>query len=361
MKKPRLPKEVLRGGRFLFVFTLCFGPRPPAAAAPPGVSAGETAPAAAAPAHPTTDFTERKATRPWRIAFIPKFKFLGETGRLSSYWQPAWVGAMKAGEDFGVTVRLVTSEVRGATEADYVEPQIRLVGDLIAHGLADGIVIAPFDSNRLAPVLEKAIAAGIPVVGLDTPVNSDQVVTFVTFDNFAAGRMLGQWVAQQLHGKGKALILDGPPHEQNAVDRRRGFLAGLGAIEILNIKSADWEIAPARQVTTDWLRQFSEVNVIMAANDNMAIGAGQAAAAARRRGILITGFDGTAEALAAIKSGQIAATVDQEPGRQARLATQLLIRHLETGEKFPATVLLPGPLLVTGDNIAQVLAQRARR
>ena len=304
------------------------------------------------------DFTEKKATHPWRIAFIPKFKFLGKTGRLSSYWQPAWEGAQQAGMDFGVRVKLVTSQVNGSTDAEYVEPQIRLIVDLIARGELDGLVIAPFDSNRLAHVVDKAIAAGIPAIAMDTPVNSDRVLSLVAFDNFHAGRAMGEWVVHHLHGKGKAVILDGPQGQQNAVDRRNGFLAGLqtGDVDVLNIKSADWESEPARQVTAAWLQRFPDANIIMAANDNMAIGAAQAVAAVKRPGILITGFDATDAALGAIQAGRISATIDQAPGDQARLAIQLLIRHLETGKTFPPLVYLNKTPLVTKENVGNYLS-----
>jgi ribose transport system substrate-binding protein len=308
------------------------------------------------PANPA----EMVATRPWRIAFIPKFKLYGETGTLSSYWQPAWEGARKAGSDFGVDVRLVTSDVLGLSDAAYVEPQIRLVADLIARGKLDGLVIAPFDSGRLAPVVDKAVAAGIPTVAMDTPIDSDRVLTFVAFDNSAGGRVTGEWVVQQLGGKGKALILDGPQDQQNAVDRRNGFLVGLqtGSIDILDTKTADWEIEPARQATAAWLREFPEVDAILAANDNMAIGAAQAVAAAGRPRILITGFDATDAALIAIEAGQISATIDQAPAEQARLAIQLLVRHLETGESPPGIVLLSRILMVTKANAGTYLSQR---
>jgi ribose transport system substrate-binding protein len=303
---------------------------------------------------------EIKAAHPWRIAFVPKFKFLGETGALSSYWQPAWEGAQKAGADFNVTVRLVTSNILGSSDPDYVEPQIRLIADLIAKGVTDGLVVAPFDSNRLAPVLEKAVQAGISVVSMDTPVNSDRLLTAVAFDNFKAGRDLGAWVVRRLRAKGNALILDGPQHQQNAVDRRNGFLAGLdtGNIKVLNIKSADWEVGTARSITENWLEIYPDVEVIMAANDNMAIGAAQAVAAAHRYGILITGFDATDAALEAVRTGQIAATVDQTPDQQARLAIQILVRHLETGENFAPVVYLQGASLVTAENVGSYLSHK---
>ncbi len=313
-------------------------------------------------AAPQPTYPEIKARHPWRIAFIPKFKFLGETGSLSLYWLSAWEGAQKAGADFGVTVSLITSQVRGSTDADYVEPQIRLIADLIAHDQVDGLVVAAFDSNRLGPIVDKAIGAGIPTIAVDTPINCDRVLTFVAYDNFHAGQAMGQWVVAQLGGKGKALIIDGPQDQQNAVARRHGFLTGLGSgnIDILKAKSGDWETAPARRLVKDWLEQEGEVDVILAANDNMAIGAAQAVEDEQRSGILITGFDATSLALEAIRQGRISATIDQEPGVQVRLAIQLLIRHLETKETFPPVVYLPGIKLVTRSTLGAALPQATR-
>jgi ribose transport system substrate-binding protein len=309
--------------------------------------------------NPPIYFTEIKATRPWRIAFIPKYTNFNEPGEMSPYWQVAWQGTQKTGLDFGVIVKLVTSDVRGSADAENVEPQVRLVADLIAQGDLDGLVIAPFDSNRLAPVVDKAITAGVPTVAMDTSVNSERLLTFVVIDNFTAGQVLGEWVAQQLGGKGKALILDGSQNQQNAVDRRKGFLTGLQTenIDILDTESAGWDIEPARHITAAWLQKYADVNVILAAIDDMAIGAAQAVAEAKRSGILITGFAATHTGLTAIKDGQISATVDQAPGEPARLAIQLLVRHLETGETFPSIIFLPRIPLVTKENVGIYLSQ----
>ncbi len=332
----------------------------------PSVIAPQTQPLAAtiktSSGAPTSsiDLTPVKATRPWRIAFVPKFKFLQETGKLSSYWQPAWEGARQAGQDLSVKVELVTARVPGSSDAEYVEPQIRLVADMIKRGDVDGLVIAPFDSIRLAPVVDKAVAAGIPTIAMDTPVNTDRLLTFVVFDNVKAGQVLGEWVVKQLGRPGKVLILDGPPDQQNAVDRRNGFLAGLktGNIDVLDARSADWEIEPAKKITAAWLAEYATVDAILAANDNMALGAAQAVAEARRPGIIITGFDATDAGLTAVQAGQMSATIDQAPAKQARLAVQLLVRHLEKGEKFPPAIFLSDIPLVTKVNVEDYMSQK---
>jgi ribose transport system substrate-binding protein len=310
---------------------------------------------------PTVDLTtELKASQAWRIAFVPKEKFYARTGNLGAYWQPAWEGAEQAGKDFGVEVKLMALDVFCETDAECVEPQIRLIADLIERGDIDGLVVAPLDSDRLAPVVNKAIAAGIPTLAMDTAVNSDQLLTFVTFDNFAAGQIIGKWVVEQLGGRGKVTILEGPSDQQNAVDRRNGFLAGLqgGDIDVLDTQSGDWEIEPAQEITTAWLQKYADIDVILAANDDMALGAAQAIAEAHRQGIIVTGFDATDAGLAAIEAGQVAATIDQAPGKQARLAIQLLLRHLETGETFPSIIFLPEIPLVTPENVGDYLSEK---
>lgn len=324
---------------------------------PPVFQANEPASTAPTSASNMLLLPEVRAKHPWRIAFIPKFKLLGKTGKLSAYWQPAWEGAKKAGDDYGVTVSLVTSPVLGNEEVDYVEPQIRLVAELTKDHTVDALVIAVFDSNRLAPVINKAVSAGIPVLTLDTRVNTDRVLSFIAYDNYAAGAQMGQWVVHKLNGRGKVLLLDGPQDQQGAVDRRKGLLAGLrsGNVEVLNTKSGDWETVPAHQITTQWLQQYPAVDAILAANDNMAMGTVQAIEQAHRTSILVTGFDANDAALQAIAKGQMGATIDLAPGVIAHKAVQMMVHHLETREKFPAVVSFSDVTLVTQVNGNTVL------
>ena len=303
---------------------------------------------------------ERQATQPWRIALVVKDEDLSSMENISDYWLSAWRGAEQAGRDFGVEVELLMLPEPCAPQPDCVEPQIRLIAGLIERGETDGLVIAPFDSNRLVPVVEKAIDAGIPTVAMDNAVNSDKLLTFVMFDNFAAGRVIGEWVVEQLGGTGTALVLEGPPDQQNALDRRDGFLAGLrsGDIDVLDTQRSDWSVELAGEAARAWLDEFSDIDVILAPSDREAIAVAEAVAEANRQGILITGFNATDVGLKAIADGQIAATVDQSPDQQARLAIQLLIRHLETGETFPSIIFMPDVPLVTRENVENYVSEQ---
>lgn len=297
---------------------------------------------------------EMQASKRWKIAFFGKDDIDPLTGKARDLYQAqAWKGAKQAADDFGVQVQLVANKCQTC-----VEDQIRAIARTIDSGEVDGMIIMATDSVRLARVVEKAIDAGIPAIAMDTPVNSERLVTLVVFDNYTAGVRMGEWVVEQLGGRGRVLVLDGALEQQNAIDRRNGFLAGLqqGNIEILDSKSANWRREMAREIVANWLQQFPKIDAIISANDAMALGASEAVAAAASSEIVITGFDAVTPALKAIQAGKMTATIDQAPSPQARLALQLKIRHLEAGETFPPRVLMPKIPLITKQNVEDYLS-----
>nr|WP_082708415.1 sugar ABC transporter substrate-binding protein [Marinobacterium profundum] len=289
---------------------------------------------------------ELTASRPWRISFLMK-----NFAWANPYWRRTQEGAETARQDFGVFLR-----VQGVQEYA-VERQIRSLDALIRENRSDGIIIAPLDTNRLSPVVEKAVRAGIPVIVYDTPLNAEGILTYVGSDNFRAGTLLGRWVVEQLGGAGNVLIMEGLPGHQNSLDRRNGMLEGLreGDINVLGLSSGRWQRADAQRVAADWLERLDDIDAIMAVDDVMALGIADALDAANRRNVLVTGFDANTDALLAIRHGRLHATMDQVPKLQARRAVQLMVRHLETGEPFPATLLWSNLRLVTAENVTDFL------
>lgn len=272
-------------------------------------------------------------TKPWQIAYV--FKTQSDP-----FWQTMAEGVEEFRETSGIKSIVKFTEKQPSILGD-VEKQINLVLDLLESDNIDGLIIAPDDSIRLVPVIEKATNAGIPVIVIDTPIDTDKILTFVTFDNFEGGKILGEWVIKKLQNSSvtdkniNILILEGSLREENTIERRQGFLAGLKTantiynLDILDMKSAEWKTQKAKLITETWLDKFSEIDVIMAADDLMAVAASEAVKEANRSGILITGFDGTTFGLNAIKTGKIDATIDQIPKTQINLITQLMLAYLE--------------------------------
>ncbi|MEA5536552.1 sugar ABC transporter substrate-binding protein [Crocosphaera sp. XPORK-15E] len=306
-----------------------------------------------------------KPTKPWRIGYLLKTSS-------DPFWQRIDQGIKEISQDFGIQGIVKYTADKPDTKGD-VKNQILLILDLIENKKVDGLIIAPEDSIQLIPVVEKATEEGIPVIIIDTPIDTKEILTFVSFDNFQAGKMMGKWVIQQLEkshaseGNVNVLILEGSLHEENTVERRQGFLEGLKTLkkannlDILDMKPANWETSKAKKITAAWLDKFPDIDVIMAADDQMAIGASQAVAEAQRTGIIITGFDGMNQGLNAIKAGKIHATVNQIPEIQVKLTTQLMIDYLEgKKQQFPPCQLIwenhtEASLLITFENIDQYL------
>ncbi|NJL90057.1 MAG: sugar ABC transporter substrate-binding protein [Coleofasciculaceae cyanobacterium SM2_1_6] len=291
---------------------------------------------------------EIKATRPWKFVIAIRERLIGEGKFANPYWDTVWESAQKAAADFGVEVALLPNPCQTC-----VTEQITAIDALTRPPKVDGLIIAVADSEALVPVVEKVIAAGTPVIAIDTLLNTDRLLTFMGFDNFAGAKALGEWVANQLKGQGQVAILNGFLDQQNAIGRRNGFLAGLqqGNIEIVATGVANWKTDLAQQLSAEWLTRYPNLKAIVSANDDMALGA-IAAAKAAKSSVLITGFDANAEALDAIKNGQMGATISQLMDRQTRLSIQLLIRHLEKKETFPPFVTLSEVSVISKDNIS---------
>jgi ABC-type uncharacterized transport system ATPase subunit len=154
-----------------------------------------------------------KVTKPWRIGFVVK-------DTRNPYYIRMKAGAEKTGQELDVKVTVQAPET-----PYHVEEQIQIVEKLIQDKI-DGLIIAPTDTDGLVPVVEKAVEQGIPVIAIATPLNTDKLTTFVGFDNATAGRMIGEWVVDQLGGSGRILVLEGPLGQENVEDRRNGFLEG---------------------------------------------------------------------------------------------------------------------------------------
>lgn len=298
-----------------------------------------------------------ETTRPWNIAFITKAKTPEEV--TESVWLTSLnEAAAKVESEFDLTIDYIYSGCTDLTienGKDCTEAQIRAVNGILESDV-DGLVLIPLESDRLVPVVDKVVTSGIPVITFDTPLNSENLVTSLAFDNYSAGLIMGEWVANRVEENSNVLILEGNRTNANANDRKDGFLAGLatGDINVLGLETANWDETEGEMVTEQWLTQYENIDVIMAANDRMALGAIRAIEkAGLTEDIIVTGFDGSTVGLDAIHAGQLAATIDQASGLHAEIAIRLMIRHLENEENFPAIVSLPDVVLIDQDNIEQ--------
>ncbi len=203
-----------------------------------------------------------------------------------------------------------------------VENQITAIRSFIAQGV-DAIILAPKVETGWEPVLKEAKAAKIPVVLVDRGISvSDDSLfaTLIASDFVAEGKMAGEWLAKKTGGKAKIIELEGSPGAAPAIDRKKGFAAGISAfpeMKIIAAQSGDFETGKGKEVTETLLQQFGkEVTAIYAHNDNMALGAIEAIKAAGKKpgqDILVVSIDAVKAAFQAMVAGELNCTVECNP------------------------------------------------
>lgn len=209
--------------------------------------------------------------------------------------------------------------VNGIKDERDLARQVAIVEEMVAADV-DAIVIAPADSKALVPALRRAREAGVIVINidnrLDTEVLAEEGVTipFVGPDNRAGARKVAETLTSLLTAGDQVAILEGIRSSLNAAQRRLGFEDALAAagVSVVESQSAEWEMSLANTVASSILSEHPEIKAILAANDNMALGALAAAKAAGRVGDLkIVGFDNIGAIQEAILAGDVLATADQ--------------------------------------------------
>ena len=209
--------------------------------------------------------------------------------------------------------------VNGIKNESDLAAQVALVEQMMGLGV-DAIVIAPADSKALVPVLARARTAGIHVVNIDNRLDAgvlaeyDLAIPFIGPDNRKGARNVAEFVLGGLGQGANVVILEGVTSAHNAIERRRGFedaIAAAGA-NLLTKQSAAWDQTKAAEVTAAILVSHPETQVILAANDNMALGAASAVAfAGLDHDVTVVGFDNISAVHPLLRDGRIAATVEQ--------------------------------------------------
>ena len=220
-----------------------------------------------------------------------------------------------------------------------------------------GIVLSPNEVDAMAPALQEAVDAKVPVVTVDRRVPSVKgILAHVGADNVKGGEAQGNLIVSMFPDGATIVNLQGQSGASPAIDRNKGLhnvLDKAGAkYKIVFEQTAGFDRAKGLSVTEAALAGMaSPPQVIVAANDDMALGAMEAAKARNFKGIAIIGFDALPEALAQVRDGGLTATIEQFPAKQCSLGVQTLADFIKTGKKPAEQVLLLTPVAITKANL----------
>ncbi|QIZ77115.1 ribose ABC transporter substrate-binding protein RbsB [Ferrimonas lipolytica] len=215
-------------------------------------------------------------------------------------------GAEKKAAELNVDLIVLDSQNDPARELANIE-------DLTVRQVS-AIMLNPTDSDAASNAARMVNRAGIPLLTLDRGVTRGKVASHIASDNVAGGKLAGDFIAQKL-GKGAQVgQLEGVAGTSAARDRGEGFTQAVSAngFNLRSSQPADFDRTKGLNVAENMLASNPKLQAIFAQNDEMALGALRAARGAGKE-VLIVGFDGTEEGIAAVNRGLLAATVAQQP------------------------------------------------
>ena len=169
-------------------------------------------------------------------------------------------------------------ELRFAAAFDNDERQIQQIDSLVATGI-DLLIVAPNQVATITPAIDRAYDKGIPVIIFERKTNSQKYTAFISADNYEMGRVMGEYIATSLKGKGSVLEIMGLKGSSPAIERHNGFVDALKAypdIRLVETLQGDWTEQSAFEAVRQYEGDLSSVDYVFGQNDRMAMGARKA-------------------------------------------------------------------------------------
>ncbi|WP_438811774.1 sugar ABC transporter substrate-binding protein [Pseudomonas lijiangensis] len=214
----------------------------------------------------------------------------------------------------------------------------------------DAVIVLPVDTAAAVNITRAATRARIPLVYVNRRPDQHTLpagVVAVASQDIQAGQLQMKYLAEKMGGKGNLAIIMGDLVQNATQGRTEGVkqvLQQYPDIKIVGEQSALWQRDKGMDLTSNWLLAGVKIDAIVANNDEMAIGAAMALQQAGQRSTPVVGIDGLPDGLAAIKRGQLAASVFQDPQAQASSAITAALRMIK-GEPVESDIWVPYQLI----------------
>lgn len=232
------------------------------------------------------------------------------------------------------------------------ERQVQQVENFIAQQ-ADAIILNPCEVEASSPAVDKALAAGIPIVNVNSETKSTPTA-FVGSHDEESARLAMEYIAKRLNGQGNVVMMHGYMGQAAQIKRDQGareVLAKYPGLKLLADQTAEWDRAKAMALMENWIQSYCpKINAVFAQNDEMGLGALIALEQAKLKDkIIVASVDAIADALQAVKDGRLDATVFQDARGQAGTALEIAVK-LVRKQPCEKQVFIPFQL-VTKENV----------
>ena len=268
------------------------------------------------------------------------------------YWLTEGQVVQKTAEKLGYTAKVSAHKGDTNTESQLIDTAIT--------NKSKAIILDPANADGSVGSVKKAIAANIPVFIINAELNQSGLAKAQLVSNNAQGAALGaqQWV-QQVGDAGDYVELKGPPSDNNAATRANGFetvLSQYPDLKKTGSEVANWDRTQGYNKMQSLLQANPNVKGVISGNDEMALGAIAALKeAGKLKQVTVGGFDGSPDAVDAVKEGTLAYTVMQPVATFAAKAVEQADTFLKTGKTGASSEKqLFDCVLITKENAAKI-------
>ncbi len=317
MKSKSLLAALLAAVMLMALVAGCVAPAAPAAA--PAEEAAAEAPA-------------EEAAAEGEVPYIPVIS----KGFQHQFWQAVKLGSEQAAEEFGVEITF-----EGPENETQVDKQMEMF-QVALDKSPSAICLAALDTQALTPLLERAQAEGIPVIGFDSGVDSDIPVTTATTDNVAAAAYAADKMAELIGGSGQVAVIAHDQTSRTGIDRVAGFVDRMAEaypdIEVVDVQYGGGDQLKSTDLAKAIIQSNPELKGFFGANEGSIIGVLNAVTELEMGGkITIIGYDAGTQQKEAVRSGLQAGAISQDPVGIGFKCVEAAVKAL-AGEELPPVI-----------------------
>lgn len=233
-------------------------------------------------------------------------------GFQQKFWQAVKKGALQASIDYGVSITF-----EGPEAETMVDVQLQMIEAALERD-PSALCLAALDSKAVIPLVQKATDAGIPVIGFDSGVDSDLVVTTAATDNYAAGMLAADKMADLIDNEGKVALVVHDEKSRSGRDRRDGFVERIEekfpGIEVVDIRYGEGDELKSTELAKEILSAHRDLSGFFGSNEGSITGILIAMKELQiENNVVVIGFDAGKEQMDAIRSGLQAGAIIQDP------------------------------------------------
>ena len=251
------------------------------------------------------------------------------------FWQAVKLGAEKAAKELNVKITF-----EGPENESQVDKQMEMLQAAIAKK-PQAICFAALDSKAAIPLLKKAQAAKIPIVGFDSGVDSDIPVATAATDNVAAAAFAADKMAQLIGDQGEVAAIVHDQTSRTGIDRRDGFVNQMkkhAKIKIVDVQYGGGDQLKSTDLAKAIIQAHPNLKGFFGANEGSIIGVLNAVKELKKEGkIVVIGYDAGRQQKDAVRSGVEAGAVSQDPVGIGYKCVDAAVKALK-GEKVPKTI-----------------------